>query len=126
MQTEERDKPLKGMRILVADDELLIAITLEQTFREAGADVIRASTVQSALSGAEQTPLSAAVLDVRMGTATTETVAEVLVRRRIPFLFYSGQPLPDAMREKFPDATVLVKPVRQSAFLDELLKEMRR
>ena len=42
----EQDQPLQGMRILVADDEFLIAITIEETLSDAGAEIVGASILQ--------------------------------------------------------------------------------
>lgn len=121
----EQDQPLRGMRILIADDEFLIAAVLEDVFSEAGAEIVSAATLADALEGAQGASLSAAVLDVRLGRQTTEAVADVLTSRGVPFIFYSGQALPDRMRDKYPHARVLLKPVEHSAFVDELLKAVR-
>lgn len=51
----------------MADDEFLIAATLEDTLRDAGADTVCVSTLASALKAAGSETLSAAVLDVRLG-----------------------------------------------------------
>jgi DNA-binding NtrC family response regulator len=119
-------QPLRGLRILVADDEFLIAITIEDTLRDAGAEVVLASTLAQALKTATDGPISAALLDVRIGRETSEAVADALAARAVPFLFYSGQPLPDRMRDRHPAARVLVKPVRQDTFVEELRKIVNR
>ena len=116
------DQPLRGMRILVADDEYLIAVTIEETLCDAGAEIVSASTLAAALKSASDDLLTAAVLDVRLGRQTTETVADVLAARAVPFVFYSGQALPDSMRDKHPDAKVLIKPTKQSAFVEVMVK----
>jgi len=118
VQKQEYDQPLQGLRILIAEDELLIALALEETLRDAGADVRRAATVRCALRDASDQTLSAALLDVRLGRQTTETVADALAEREIPFLFYSGQDLPDTIRDKHPGATLLLKPVGPGAIID--------
>jgi DNA-binding response OmpR family regulator len=51
------------MRILVAEDEPLIALDITQAFEEAGARVIRARTLNDAVLGVENPALSAAILD---------------------------------------------------------------
>ena len=117
----ERGQPLRGMRILIADDEFLIALSLEETFRDAGAEIVSASTLKAALTIAQKDALTAAVLDVRMGQRTTEMVADVLAERGVPFIFYSGQSLPQSMRDKFPEAKVLAKPANQDAFIAVLV-----
>ena len=121
----ERDQPLRGMRILIADDEFLIAVVIEETLREAGAEIVIAATLEAALKEASDEPLSAALLDVRLGRQTTEAVADVLAARAVPFIFYSGQALPDAVRRKHPDAKILTKPVKQSAFVEAMIGIMR-
>ncbi|HVB89869.1 MAG TPA: response regulator [Beijerinckiaceae bacterium] len=117
----ERGQPLRGMRILIVDDEFLIALSLEETFRDAGAEIVSALTLNAALTIAQKDALTAAVLDVRMGQRTTEMVADVLAERGVPFIFYSGQSLPQSMRDKFPEAKVLAKPANQDAFIAVLV-----
>lgn len=121
----ESDFPLRNLLILVAEDEFLIAAAVEDTLRDAGADVIRASTVNEALLDAAGEALSVALLDVRLGHQTTEPIADALFLRDIPFLFYSGHGLPDDMRAKHPHAGVLIKPVTSREIVDALWKLTR-
>ena len=92
------EQPLRGLRILVADDKFLIAVTIEETLRDAGAEILSAATLPAALKTANEEQLSAALLDVRLGRQTSEAVADALAARAVPFVFYSGQSLPDRMR----------------------------
>ncbi|MEA1673089.1 response regulator [Nitrospirillum sp. BR 11163] len=122
----EPELPLAGLRILVADDEVMIALNLEETFREAGAEILSAATVAQAIVAARNPGLSAAVLDVRLGRETSEAVADVLTERGIPFFFYSGQMLSPGMQAKYPTIPVLTKPVRQDAFMAAMLALVQR
>ncbi|TWB39070.1 response regulator [Nitrospirillum pindoramense] len=119
--TTDPELPLAGTRILVADDEVMIALNLEETFREAGAEILSAATVPQALVAARDPGLTAAILDVRLGRDTSEPVADVLSQRGIPFFFYSGQMLSPGMQAKYPHVPVLTKPVRQDAFMSCML-----
>ena len=119
-----QDQRLQGMRILVADDEYLIAITIEETLSDAGAEIVSASTLAAALKSANDVSLSAAVLDVRLGRQTTEAVADALAARAVPFIFYTGQALPDSIHVKHPGVTVLIKPSNQDTFVGAVLKAM--
>jgi CheY-like chemotaxis protein len=123
--TAERDRPLLGTRILVADDEVLIALDLESALRAAGAEIVSASNVAAALRIAQTMPISAAALDVRLGRRTSEPVADTLASRSIPFVFYSGHQLPDAMRAKFSNVPLLRKPVAPGAFLAAMVAVTR-
>jgi DNA-binding NtrC family response regulator len=120
-RTTKQDRPLQGMRILVADDEILIAMNMEDSLREAGAEVVSAATIESALNYIESEPISAAVLDVRLGTGDTKDVADVLFSRGIPFVFYSGHILPDHMQARYPGVQALIKPIRSVTILETLL-----
>jgi DNA-binding response OmpR family regulator len=102
---------LDGIRVLVADDEILIALDIEATFTEAGAEVVPlCMTSSEALAGAASENVSVAILDIRLGQETSEAVAALLAERGIPFIFYSGQPLPNDMRERWPLSPLVVKP----------------
>ncbi|MEC4594472.1 MULTISPECIES: response regulator [Nitrospirillum] len=119
--TADPELPLAGTCILVADDEVMIAINLEETFRDAGADILSAATVPQAIVAARNPRLTAAILDVRLGRETSEAVADILTERGIPFFFYSGQMLSPSMQAKYPGVPVLTKPVRQDAFMATML-----
>lgn len=119
-QKTEREHPLQGLRILVADDEFLIAVCIEEALGIAGAEVITVATLSAALKSATDESLSAALLDVRLGRQTTETVADLLAARGVPFVFYTGQELPDHIRQKHPDARVLAKPSKLDAFVETM------
>ena len=59
---------LAGARVLVVDDEFLIAAQLQCDLTEAGAEVIGPShTLQAALALAEREHLTAAILDIQLG-----------------------------------------------------------
>ena len=124
-ETAADDRRLEGKRLLIADDEFLIALCIQETFRDAGAEVVTAATLQEALKIASEEPLSAALLDVRLGRQTTEPVADVLAARAVPFIFYSGQALPALIRAKHPAAKVLMKPTQQDVFVDAMLQLMK-
>jgi DNA-binding response OmpR family regulator len=83
-------------RVLVVEDEALIAMALEERLREAGAEVVGpAFTAAEALrlveAAAADGGISAAVLDLRLtGGETAIPVADALAARGVPFLFATG------------------------------------
>lgn len=114
-------RPLSGLSILVADDEIMIALDIEATLDEAGAEVVGPfTTLEAALAAAAEARLSAAILDIRLGRSTSAAVAARLADRDIPFLFYTGQPLPEEMRAVAAGAPLLGKPAREGAFVAAL------
>jgi DNA-binding response OmpR family regulator len=109
---------LDGACILVGEDEILIALDIAATLSEAGGTIIGPCTsISHLLKLAQQEQLSAAILDIQLGRKTTEPVAEALDARSIPFLFYSGQKLPDSMRTRWPECVVLSKPANQTSLI---------
>ena len=102
---------LSGTRILVADDEIFIALDIAETLADAGAEIFGpCTTLSEAVDVARNCDVMAATLDIRLGSVTTEAIAVILADRGIPFIFYSGQTLPVSMRERWPDALVFKKP----------------
>jgi CheY-like chemotaxis protein len=118
---------LTGTRILVAEDEILIALDISATLVDAGAEVAGpATTIRSAIAIAQTETLSAATLDVRLGQETTEAVAATLAARNIPFVFYSGQTLPSDMRDRWPKCPIIVKPAGQNAIVAAIAGLLRK
>ena len=110
--------PLSGARILIAEDEVVIALELQDIFIDAGAEFVAlANTIDDALAAIEHDRVTAAVLDVRLGTASIGPVADLLVRRAVPFMFYTGQPQTDPARAPWPDVPSVEKPATQSKLL---------
>ncbi len=94
---------MNSARILVVEDEFLVAVQIESILRGAGWRVIgSAGTLASAVSLARKSECDAAVLDVNLRGERVDDVAAILSDRRIPFLFVSGYGrgnLPAAFRE---------------------------
>jgi DNA-binding response OmpR family regulator len=91
-QTNDTRGLLAGARILVVEDEFLIALQLQSVFEDEGAQVLGPySSLSEALKHAETDDISAASLDVNLGRDTAAPVASILARRHVPFVFYSVQ-----------------------------------
>jgi CheY-like chemotaxis protein len=82
---------ISGKRILVVEDEPLIAALLEQMLTDLGALVIGpAYTIAKGLELAQEASFDGAVLDVNIQSMLVYPVADVLQLRRIPFVFATG------------------------------------
>ncbi len=84
---------LTGRRILVVEDEALVAMLVEDALLDAGATVMGpAATVAEALALLEREaePPHAAVLDLNLAGETSTPVADVLARRGVPFVVATG------------------------------------
>src|SRR6516165_10464062 len=78
-------------RVLIVEDEALIAGLIESILSAAGWSVVGpVATLERALEAIERGRLDAALLDVRINGHDAFAAADVLMRRRIPFIFVSG------------------------------------
>ncbi len=83
--------PLNGLKVLIVEDETLVAMLIEEYLLEIGCEVaFSASRVAKALKGLQTRPIDAAVLDVNVAGESINELAEDLHRRGIPFVFASG------------------------------------
>lgn len=82
---------LAGLRVLVVEDEPVVAMCLEDILDELGCVTVGpASRLSEGLSLAEGEALDAAILDINLAGERSNAIAEVLVARGIPFAFASG------------------------------------
>lgn len=81
---------LSGARILVVEDEFVIAMQLQSLFEEEGAQVLGPyHSLAEALEHAGSDDISAASLDLNLGHDNAAPVASLLAEREVPFIFYS-------------------------------------
>jgi CheY-like chemotaxis protein len=82
---------LTGRRILVVEDETLVAMLVEDTLIDAGAVVLGpVATVAEALALLNAERPAMAVLDLNLAGETSEPVADVLTQMGVPFVVASG------------------------------------
>lgn len=97
-------------RILVIEDEALVAMLVEDALIDAGFSVIGpARSVAEAMSLLAREEPAAVVLDLNLGGETSLSVADALVARGIPFVVatgYGAAGLPESRRH----VPVLPKP----------------
>ena len=85
------DQALHGVRVLVVEDEALVAMLLEDMLGDLGCTVAAtASTVAEAAEHARDAAIDVAVLDVNLGSQSSAPVAEALAARGLPFVFATG------------------------------------
>lgn len=95
---------LAGHRILVVEDDMLIAVLIEEVLQELGCVVVGpVGKLDAALHLAGSEALDAAILDVNIRGGLVFPVAERLRARGIPFAFASGYgdwALPEALQNQ--------------------------
>jgi CheY-like chemotaxis protein len=105
-------QPLENRRILVVEDDPIIALDLRSMLEAVGATVVGpACELSDAFSLIETSKVDPAVLDYRLHVGDTLPLARMLRERRIPFLFETSDP--GSAARKYPGAIILAKPFRQ-------------
>jgi len=112
---------LEGLRILVVEDEYLIADDMRNALLDAGAEVLGpVPNVAAAASLAAAEPrLDAAVLDINLGGAMVFELADTLKARAVPFVFATGYD-DSAIPDRFAKVPRLEKPVKARSVLAAL------
>jgi DNA-binding response OmpR family regulator len=99
-------------RAFVVEDEILVAMYIEDLLTDLGFEVVALATdLDQALPVARDAAFDFAVLDVNLNGRASFPIAEVLKERRIPFLFASGYGS-KGLLERWRDAVRIQKPFR--------------
>lgn len=82
---------MTATKVLLVEDEMLIAMHVEDMLVELGFEVVGpAMRLQAALEIAREGSFDLAVLDVNLASERSFPVADVLRERGIPFIFATG------------------------------------
>lgn len=111
---------LSGLRVLVLEDEFLIAMDVEHLCRDHGAEAV---TILRSVAEAETLQAGAfdvAILDVRVGGRSSLDLAGRLHARRVPFIFASGYGKADGLFDGFAEVPMVSKPYGASALMGAL------
>jgi CheY-like chemotaxis protein len=108
----EKDlRPPAGTRVLIVEDEAIIAMTVEDMVEELGCVVAGiASSLGEAMSRAEGSAFDVVLLDLNLNGAESTPLAELLAAKGTPFVFTTGYG--SGPRRDFPGRPVVSKPYR--------------
>jgi DNA-binding response OmpR family regulator len=82
---------LTGRRILLVEDEYMLAAELAFFLEGHGASIIGPfRSVAQALAVVDREPIEAAVLDINLGGERVYPVADALIARNVPVVFATG------------------------------------
>ena len=106
-------------RVLLVEDESLIAMMMDQSLRELDLDVVGPfGTVQEALAAINREPVDAGILDINLAGEMAYPIARLLQARKVPFVFMTGYGA-ETTAALFPDVRIFQKPLER-----EMLREL--
>lgn len=122
--TSER---LLGRRILIVEDEALLALELQLAFEDEGAEVIGpALSIYHALDAVtHEREIDVALLDVDIAGDDIYPVAELLRQRGVPFLFHTGHGSRSQLGLLFPGTLTFAKPALPEVLIEQISRIAR-
>ncbi len=117
---------LQNHRILVAEDEIFIALDIAQSIEEAGGIVIGPTArVSEALELLEKHEVTGAILDFNLADRDVIPVALLLLKRLIPLVFHTGIGLPSQFMADYPGLRVCIKPTHAGHLIQHLHSQFK-
>lgn len=113
---------LNEKKILIVEDEAMIACDLEDVVLSCGAKAAVCLDLISALTKAEQDEFDAAILDYNLGGQTVLPVADLLHRKGIPFVFNTAIADFENLSERYQGAQICRKPAQESELVAMLVQ----
>ena len=114
------------MRVLIAEDEFLVGIQLEEDLRSAGCSIVGPfSSLAMATRASRRERFDLAILDINLNGDRVYPLADELSARGVPFIFLSGY-IPAELPERFRHAPQIMKPHDSAALIKEMRTVVRR
>lgn len=114
-----------ALRILVAEDEYIMAFDLCDTFEEAGYEVEGPHAgISSAMLACQRGRPDVALLDIELADGLCLELAQKLLDDNVPVILHSDPEDTGALAARFPRATTLVKPCPPAKLLDTVSRAL--
>ena len=118
---------LLGKRVLIVEDEAMVALELQYVLEDEGAEVLgpARSLIKALEEVTHSTDIDVALLDVDLGGDSVYPVAELLRLRGVPFAFHTGHASRAEMGALFPGTTTFIKPALPETLIEHLARIAR-
>jgi len=114
------DRALAGCRILLIEDECLIAMMVEDILTDLGCEVIGPATcIEEALTIVRTETFDAAIVDVNLNGQKSFPVADALAARGVPWIFSTGHDK-KPLKDLYPNSMVVRKPFQKADLTNAL------
>ena len=120
--------PHERPKVLVVEDEFIIALDLSETVQDLGYDLEGPfEGNEAAFEALEDESLpDCAILDVFTADGEVYPLADRLVEAGVPIVFHSGHVTPEEVKARYPDAQACAKPCPPDRLIDALQEAVGR
>jgi DNA-binding response OmpR family regulator len=117
-------KPLSRAKVLVVEDDPILAFYLVGFLSSAGAEIIGpAATVRRAQELAEVKPISCAIIDLHLHDGLVFPLAQELRRKGVSIVIYTGDPTAlETIQRDLPHAAAILKPAAVETLISAAAK----
>jgi DNA-binding response OmpR family regulator len=123
MADKNDQRALTGHRILIVEDEMLLALDLELFLESQGSKVRgSANSVKGALAMVDVERPDAVTLDMNLNGESSAPVAAILQEHGIPFIFVTGDGGKNVDYPGFQDAPLVKKPYNADELVQKLVQ----
>jgi CheY-like chemotaxis protein len=114
-------------KVLVVEDEFIIALDLSETVRDLGYALEGPyPDKEKAFLAIEDELPDCAILDVFTGDGEVYPLADALTDAGVPIIFHSGHVSPSEVRQRYPEAWACAKPCSPDKLIDLLQEAVER
>ncbi|HXS42523.1 MAG TPA: response regulator [Stellaceae bacterium] len=120
------EAPLRGLRVLLVEDEPLVAELIVDVLEMAGCSVVGpVPRLDAAVRAAETEAIDAALLDLDLAGKRSYPVAAALAARKVPFLFLTGYGQ-GALAPEYAACRTVAKPFKPQHLIDLLARTVEK
>ena len=112
---KNRADTLAGLFILIVEDEVMVAMMLEDMLQDLGCSIALAGSIEEALLVIRKTTPDGVLLDMNIHGRKTLVIAEELASRSVPFLLVTGYGAADGDPPMIKSAPRLQKPFSEDS-----------
>jgi CheY-like chemotaxis protein len=121
-QTPPTTITVAGNRVMIVEDEALVAMALRESLDELGFSVIGPfNRISEAMIALRNNRVDAAVLDVNLGGELIYPLADVLTADHVPFIFITGYGA-EEIEPRYAHVPILQKPIEAGALQSVLVR----
>lgn len=118
---QPQPQPLERPKVLVVEDEFIIALDLSETVQDLGYDLEGPFEGNAqALEAIEDELPDLAILDVFTADGEVYPLADKLSEAGVPIVFHSGHVPPAEVKARYPQALACAKPCPPDRLIDAL------